>query len=303
MKQMKRFGQGMKTLCALIFMLFIFSGCQLAQEFMQREHTEEDAFVGFFVTFGHFSLEGAFDANDRIYAEREGEYTFIFPVEGIPFFVGTVQQEGEHGGGSSWVTFGEAGPGIISDTMHIHAGDDFTRRTLSGTLHVTPQMADTVYVFNPVYQTPGLDGRIYISRFGGSAVSVAHGDGAPPPEGRVHSFSHVEERATQRNGVTFLHTTTVELAVANMHPPERIVIMQMDANHQALARAEYAPDNVPEEFTPLPGTAYLIVETLRAAEVTDPVLRALYGTNDETIAIFYEMGNRVLAQRFVQVNW
>jgi hypothetical protein len=281
---------------ALVFMLSL-AACglpRLAREGAAWAPPQEDAFAGFFVTMGHSALQeyfGPFD--DRIYAEGTDTSGFTFPgIEGIPFFVGTIT------GPNRVTTFSEAGPGIVGGGMHVHVSDGETRLTLSGTLYVTPRLAGEVFAFNPVFQTP--DGEIYIAR-GGSSVSANRGGSAT--EGRVQSFRKEQTHTVTENGAATTRTASVELSIAVMLPPERIVILGMDADHQIVSIGDIAPGHMPETLRPHPDAAYLIVETHRVGDAESPVLRALYGPGDEYVETFYEMGNGVLNRRLTRLAW
>jgi hypothetical protein len=112
-----------------------------------------------------------------------------------------------------------------------------------------------------------------------------------------------ESRTITENGVSQTLSVSVELGIAVMHPPERIVILQMDTDGRIAVKSEYPPDEVPEVIQPLPGTAYLIVETHRTPDLINPVLRTLYNAGSEAVATFYERENGVLNRRFIQVDW
>jgi hypothetical protein len=294
------FLESRKSLLVISLLLCILSltACQLAREYSEWERPKEDMFIGFFITLGHLNVYN--NPSGRIYAERD-EFTFTFPgVEGIPFFVGTVEEErgDESVRGSSTIIFSDIGPGIVSDRIHVHTSDDVVSRTLSGTLNVNPRLMNHVYAFNPVFQTS--DGKIYIGS-GGSSVSAAHEGWRD--EGRIQSLRMEESRTVTENGVSHTESTSVELWIAAMHPPERIVILQMDADHNIIYRSEYLPNEVPDALTPLPEAAYLIVETHRNGAANPPIIRALYGKSDGAVETFYERENGVVNRRFTQVEW
>ncbi|MCL2499844.1 MAG: hypothetical protein FWE90_05855 [Defluviitaleaceae bacterium] len=283
---------------ASIIIFLSLTSCRLAREYSGWERPVEDIFMGFFVTVGNHD---AFFGNERIYAVFEGTGPFTFPgIEGIPFFVGTLEYEYEdaYGTGSVTTSFAEVGPGIVSDTMHTHISDNDISKTLSGTLTVSPRLADAVFRFNPVYQTA--DRRVYIGH-GGSSVTAARISWEF--EGRTQSFRMEESRTITENGVSQTLSVSVELGIAVMHPPERIVVLQMDAESNVIRRAEYLPHEMPEEITPLPATVYFIAETHRDARLNNPVIRALYEPDDEWMQTFRENGNGVLDKWVTRINW
>lgn len=284
---------------SLLFALLLLSGCQLAREYTPAAGTQEDIFVGFFVTMGDmgaFSIHEHFDEQGRIFAVREEgvpgyRAPFVFPVEGIPFFAGRYEHEG------GVIHFGESGPGIISERgMRFYSTDEGSSTVLEGTLNVNPRHTHMVYSFHPVFQTPDL--QVYIG-LGGSSVSVARGGYFG--EGPMQGFRQTHEVTVTENGVTRTTSTSVELGIAVMHTPERVVFIEMDAAHNVLQVREYAPHDVPAELVTLPQTVYVIMETHRCNSALHPVLRELIGAPDYRAAVFYEIENGVINRRFIQI--
>jgi hypothetical protein len=291
----------MSKLFVIVIGILALSGCRLAREHEPWAAQEEDMFIGFFVTADEmggswFAMGEHADPQGRIYAEREispeGIGPFTFPVEGIPFFMARSEFE--------WGTSitSAVGPGIVTSRQHSHFTDTEERFYLEGTLNVNPRLAHMVYTFHPVFQTPDL--RVYIAQ-GGSAISVARDSYFD--EGQIQAFRIVHEATQTLNGVTTTRTVTAELGIAVMFSPRQIVMLEMDADGQLLARHEYAPDAVPPSFTPLRETAYIIIETHRAPDAKNPVTRVLHNANDGAAAVFYETDNGVIARRFVQIEW
>ena len=291
----------------LASLVFLLAGCQLAHSDWAWAREESDSFIGFFITMGHEGHSAvsavADPATGRLYAERTGMHSFEFPgVEGIPFFIAALPGGDWVEGpvlGEGLVTVGEAGPGIVSDGMHVHVTDEGVSHTISGRLYVTPQFARQLFNFHPMYMTA--DFEVYISS-GGSSV-VRHQESDWEFEGGFHSFSKAVSRTTTENGVSQTASTDISLGIYTMFPPEEIVIVQMDADNGVLRREVLSPGAIPEEFSPLPGTAYIIVETHRAAHLENPVIRGLYGPGDDFFTIFELMDSGVLARQFVQLLW
>ncbi|MCL2189620.1 MAG: membrane lipoprotein lipid attachment site-containing protein [Defluviitaleaceae bacterium] len=287
----------MKKIKALIFigLVLLLSGCQLAREWEERERSHEDEMIGFFVTFWDDDIHRAFGNEDRIYAIQD-RFNFTFPINGIPFFVGVARQDLDDGTYISFA-FGETGDGIVQEYFHLHHGDGFTRRTLRGTLYISPRIASEIFTFNPIFQTA--QNAVYIGR-GGSSVS-SHSD-SDIWEGDWRTFSKQSEIVTTVNGVSHTRTTNIELGLRLQHAAETITIIQMDENHHMLTRDVFAPADMPGDFTPLSHTAYLIIEAFRPyAQI--PVQRSLVGEGDGDIVAFYEGENGVLIRRFTQVVW
>lgn len=273
----------------LLGALILLTGCQLARESEQWQ-TEESHFVGFFITLE--SLEAGwvdiFGGAERLYIHRT-DSLFDFPVAGIPFFAGTALYDwGE-------VTFNEVGAGITATRgLHVHFMDEGTRFYLEGTLYVNPRLANQVYVFHPVFQAP--DRQFYIGR-GGSSVSVARSGYFT--DGPIQGFTRTHEVVHTVNGVSTTHFTSAEINIAVMHPPQEIILLEMDAAAQVVARHAFAPDALPLEFAVQQRTVYIIVETHREHDI----LRALVNAGDSSFPLFYEGADGVMHQQWVQVVW
>jgi hypothetical protein len=112
-----------------------------------------------------------------------------------------------------------------------------------------------------------------------------------------------ETHTISENGVTKTDRATIEMSVATMFAPEKIVILQMDGNGGLVSRTEYAPDDMPDSLTPEPGTAFLIAETRkRGAEGSETVAREIYDDDAEGIETFYARGDGVCVKHHTQIN-
>jgi|GEM_PF-1541983 len=291
----------------LASLVFLLAGCQLAHSDWAWAREESDSFIGFFITMGHEGHSAvsavADPATGRLYAERTGMHSFEFPgVEGIPFFIAAVPAGAWVEGpvlGDGLVTIGEAGPGIVSEGMHVHVKDGGTSHSVAGRLYVAPQLMGQLFSFHRIFITP--DFEVYLGS-GGHSVTRHH-ESDWEWEGRIHTFRMEESQTRTENGVSHTTSTEIELAIHMMFAPEGIVVVQMDAENRVLARTAFLPGEVPEAFSPVPDAAYIIVETQRAAHVVNPVIRALYGPSDEAFAVFHLLDNGVLDRRFVQLLW
>jgi hypothetical protein len=290
----------MNKIIIILFIMLSLSACRLAREGDVWPVPQEDMFIGFYVTLWDWNTPDPFGPfHDRIYAERAGDFQFIFPnLAGIPFYIGTVTNETPSG--TSTVTFSDVDLGIISHGMHVHISDNEVRHRLSGTLNVNPRLAENIYQFNPVFQTP--EGDIYIAR-GGSSISASRDSWEEAAEGPLQSFRQEETVTITENGVSTTRSISVELGIAILFPPERFVVLQMDAEHRVLYRDEFAPQHVPDIFHPLPGTAYMIVETHRNPATRNPIIRVLSEPGDPSFETFYVRDNGVVNRRFTQVEW
>jgi hypothetical protein len=145
-------------------------------------------------------------------------------------------------------------PAISDGHMSVNVGDDENSTQLEGTIYVSLTGGGTgPFYFNPVYQ--GADGSVYSTS--GDGISSQ----GIESEGSVMSQTMDYTSTVTENGKTKTESMSIKLNVSAMHPPEKIVVLQMDGGSGLISRKEYAPGEPPESITPERGAEYLIVET------------------------------------------
>ena len=90
-------------------------------------------------------------------------------------------------------------------------------------------------------------------------------------------------------------TTTVQ----GVNLAEKVVLVQMSADHMELDRAEYLPDQMPESVTPAADAAYIIVEEYADGEVT----RTLCQPGGDPIRVFCQEDQLYCLPRFTEILW
>lgn len=110
-----------------------------------------------------------------------------------------------------------------------------------------------------------------------------------------------ETTTMTENGVRTSESNTVIVHIAVMYRPTAITLIQMDSDNRLVRSDTYTPGEVPEKLTLEPDTAYLIVETTKAApngetvftrEIAEPqpddegetVLQTFYAKDDISIS-------------------
>lgn len=269
------------TLALLVAAVLALGGCQLALE-DQAEAAAGDVLVGVLVTQDYldlFDMEGYLNDNlgqlvdggeirsdgsgqqyqGRLYAtltldERGQAEDYVFPgVEGIACMSVRVPATAE---GDSYISSG-SDPALSDKNMHVIVTDEEDRTELSGTIYVAPSRTDQPVYVNPVYQSA--DGSVYAISGNGFQA-----DGSTD-EGLVYA-STVEDSSTwTENGESKTVSMWVEIAVNVMFPPERIVLLQLDADSNILERTEYAPGQLPERLTLAAETEFILAETHKQA--------------------------------------
>ncbi|MDR2572450.1 MAG: hypothetical protein LBD23_19440 [Oscillospiraceae bacterium] len=271
----------------------------------------EDRLVGVFITTKHIDLfdfdsylkdniknfrngeiiidEHSTVYNERLYAtqvtktltsEDTGETIqteeFIFEgIDGISFFSVTVPADTE--GQESYIAsvFDDA---INGGQLHVTSGDDESNIKLDGTIYVVPKVdMDLVFYINLVYQS--LDGSVYL--LSGSGISTS----GAVDEGTVMSQSFTAVYTTNENGRTKTESIYVSVSFSIIFAPEKITILQMDADNILVSRTEYEPDAVPKTTLVEQNAAYLIVETQKRDHDGNRVIsREIYDSDIESIA-------------------
>lgn len=89
-----------------------------------------------------------------------------------------------------------------------------------------------------------------------------------------------------------------------MFPPERIVVLQMDADSSILMRTEHVPGGLPGMLTPEPATEYIVVETYKKdPEGNDKISRRLYDNSDESLETFFCREDGICVRQWTQLEW
>lgn len=309
-----------------VLLMMSFCGCQLAQKNMGEDSatahiigliiTTEyldlfdaeaylaDHFAG--ISSGEFSFSENSDRyNGRYYATLQPitdpngtgsqktyyQYEFI-GIEGMPFF------SANHPDSVDMSDFlASCYDSAVSDIhTHIFISDSGERVELDGTIYLATTQTNKSLFLNPVYQTQ--DGSVY----------VESGDfferGGVIDEGLFVTNTYSDTTTTTRNGVSETGGNTIQLSIAFLNPPEKIVVIQMDQNSKMVKSAEFAPGELPETLTPEPSTEYVVVETYKAdSEGSSVVTRDLFSRDDETFFSFYARTDGICVKQWTTLEW
>ncbi len=301
--------------CALLLALSL-CGCQLARE--DTAAAQNDRLIGAYITKEHldlFDMEGYFNDHassffkggeviiedqkqyqGRLYAtlqlispetgERSetGEYVFE-DLDGVAFFV--PQRTMPDGGSYIGATTDNAVCGV-----HLAVGDNST--SITGTLYVEPGTFAVAYV-NPVYQSS--DGQVYVTM--GSGVSFSGVEG----EGMAFTQTMDEKNTITENGQTQEQSFKIAVTVEVKNKITGVDIVQMDAGHNRLAVAHYAPGDLPEIVAAEPAAAYIVVETQSISAEGKTVDREVFGREDESFTGYHAREDGIFEPVFVQLQW
>ena len=287
----------MKRIFALILLVCLLSGCQLASE-EKHEDQRQDKLVGVFVTFEPmelgFDIEGWIEDNGitdgaEISMEESLQYQEKRPVtlsdEGwvVPGYEGI--SVGRYWNGEYWTGF--SGEGICEMNSNIAAGDDGDNIKVEGTVYF-PADAEVMLCTNPVYQTP--EGEFYVVQ--GQSFHSNVGTGSM-------SQSVRDEKTWTENGTSHTFCAEFKTTVQGVELAEKVVLVWMTADHTEVSRAEYDPDALPESLTPAEGAAYLIVEEIAGENIT----RTIYQPEDEQITVYYQSEQPWCLPDIMEIHW
>lgn len=312
----------MKRMIALLLICVMLTGCSLAREGDREEETMvSDQLIGMLITVDYLGTETgdiyedlpvwnpessgmadplhyASNVGKRLYAELvpeeyevDGEIhttmQYVFPEgTGIPFMNFLVLENGERENYWSFMDSQE-----ISDVnRHLISRDDSSSIELSGTVYVDARATDLVLHLNPVHQTP--EGEVYaLGTFpmGFHAVSMS---GCPQT---------ITQEVETAIGTIKTSGASVTLNIQTIHLPEKYVVIEMNGENAAVRSSEFAPEEMPKQYTPQEGTQYLLVEAHHDKGIT----RTVCDRNDETARIesFYPSDFGILIRGYTSIEW
>lgn len=299
-------------------------GCRLAKENSAPEG--EDRLIGVFITTEHldlFNVEGYINDhfnggltggemtidgdnsryNERLYAtvtapggasdERMEPGDYVFEgVEGIRYFI--VSMPGTETTDSYFASIGDEG--ISDGHTDIKVGDEGESLILEGTIYVAPDIGGHAFFVNPVYQDE--NGEIYVTSGTGSSSSGIQTEGTSFSQNLEASYINTE------NGKTMTDAISITVTVSIKNVPEKLVILQMDANHNVMARDEYDPGAVPKSMTPHEDVSYIILESYNVdADGNIQVKRDLCGKDEAYLRSYHSREDGIIIGQDTKLNW
>ena len=314
------------VVCA-VMMLSMLTGCQLALENAGENTPAQDKLAGVFVTteyidlfdfesyiednlningsFGNYSGDDIVVEGDtknyegRLYATLKE----IEPAQGDTPAYEQYDFEGAEGYSLLYITVPRAGerdshnftmsdPAVSNPSIAVNSSNEGETTTIEGTIRFIPTDEETIFHFNPVYQSP--DGSVYLTA---SRMSMVAG-----PFGSSSILS--DTYTVTENEKSYTKDITIKVNLEFMFAPENIVILQMGSDSQVLSREEYTPGKLPENFEPLENTEYLIVETHgRDYEGEQTITREVFGKDEESFATYFANTDKVCTSQSTNIVW
>lgn len=310
-----------------LMLLFVLSGCSLAKEDAGKEVLEsdeivQDRLIGVVVTEEHLDLfnmeaflndnvdkivdgqviegDGSAKYQDRIYAtlDKHGSdepYKWDIYFEGVDGHV-LITPTLQHGEGESF--FMTEGDDAFSDVnTHYVSTDEGEEIYLEGTIYLQSggKHADAYYL-NPVYQTEA--GEIYL--IGGNGL----GSNTLGEEGNEMSHTIDGTCNSTVNGVTESYMISIKSKFITLNSPMKVKFYYMNEKHEILSIQEFAPEEVPEEFEAVEGTAYVLMETEKEGVEGVRIEREVCEPDKEgqmTVKVFCPSEDGILIQKYVKI--
>lgn len=306
---MKRYISLLAILTAIAALL---CGCSLARSDMDASAASRGRLIGVYITTEYidlFDLEGYIGANasalsggsigeadaaqynGRLYAELVDE-RYVFPgMDGFAFFMATT----EHEYGTSYSNY--SGEGVCGCKIAVNTNDNEDSHEealeLECTIYGLTGRNDRHVIYtNPVYQTA--DGEVYLTSGHGISTSGV-GAGALVSQKLTDSTTVTD---SEGNAATSSASVNVHYVIAEL--PLGYTLIEMDADSREITRHEYAPGELPPEYTANNSTAYIIVESRTASGST----YALYSAENTDIVTYAELKEKgVLTEKHTYVTF
>ena len=289
-----------RILILMLVMAMFLTGCQLAVETVNEQGMHNpDRLVGVVVTTEHldmFDMEGYLEDNlgaimagknpdqsdyqGRLYAQEEvvhgitedGKncYTTYYNfdhVDGIALLRYTAHTYTEGGELLAEFTTGMTDDGL----WDIHFGMELTE----GSVYFPENSGEIMLYVNPVYQDA--DGKLYLVQ--GDGMHSADGLGSM-------SMWYTETQTETRDGESSTRKREIKITAEWVPVAEKVVLVQMNAENQIIARQEYTPEELLEELIPEADCAYIILEQHAGGEVTRRLLQ-----KEDAYFIVHTMGD------------
>ena len=217
----------------------------------------------------------------RLMADTDGN----FPVEGYCFYRAELETE------SGSVTTLVSDEAFSGSAPALTATDEGTDLSFTGTIYASAGSANRAFYCNPIYQTA--EGGLYALSGSGMLLS---GDEVP---GAAMTQTLKDEAVWTVNGVSRRSCTELALRVEFVEPPEQAELLQYDADGALLRRDTFAPEDVPEQLTPEPRAAWIVIRQHTASGEQDSISTP----EDADFTILSPHADGLCVQRRTELLW
>lgn len=304
-----------KVSVLLMFALMVsLCGCQLAkgEELVEHGQSMTDKLIGAFITEEHldlFDMEAYLNDNldsimsgkelgpgeqaqyeGRIYATPagylenglpDGHFTFE-GLEGYAYFTPTV----EHPEGETTVVNADSCFSDIKNNYH-SVDNNLQEISTEATLYVADDVGHVAFFMNPVYQDDS--GNVYLMAGTGISSDMV---------GSMSQSMDMERKVTI-DDVETTEKYAIKITYKGIPRPERIAVLQMDAESRVLSREEYLPGQLPEQIDPVEGADYIILETITREET----IREVVPQEERWMHTYDPQDNGICEQQSTEVLW
>ena len=236
----------LSILCCLIA-LAVLSGCSLAADSGDGAQAR-DRLIGGLLTKDYI---------EKTYATAEYEDGRLksLDFEGIDGHYAVLNAYGDQNGELYYNTIISDGTDVATN-YGIHDSDGEENRTIElkfqGHVLVDKDCGEGIAYLNPVYMTA--DGRIY---------TVAGNSGTLKKDGLGASMGWGIDKTVKMEIGNWKEEVKIKIFVdcALVKEPTKVIICQMDKNHETMTREDYLPDAVPEKLSVEEGCEYVMILT------------------------------------------
>lgn len=173
-------------------------------------------------------------------------------------------------------------------------GDNEERVEIKGSVHVSTGEAPRVYSFHPIFQDQA--GKVYVKQGNQASANLYE-------EGSSYSTELSGRVSAEQNGKKVNQKTIINISVTVMNPPQTVSILQMNSANECIEKTDYAPDEIPDEITPHPQTAYFIVESTVKTKEGEAKKRELFDEKTECLNSYQELKNNFCVQNQTHILW
>ena len=295
---MKKTRDWMAALAGVLFLSL--TGCQLAETGTAQEG--EGIFVGLFLTSECLVDSPLVEEDGRIYGQIEGTLTdetedahedsirCVFPgIEGIGFYQMAVRYGEEP---LDYCMVPDQDGALQERDTAINIGRDGIDQEIAmqGTLIVSSEADRYPAYANKLYQRS--DRELYLIPEE-SPLGAWH---IPENDSVSQTYQETVIKDQEKRA------TTVELTITAIPPIEKVVWTQLDQNHHITARAEYAPEDIPDTLIPEASTTYMIVEHFHKGK-TIPDTREIINPETEAITTLSLQTEGYYLAQDTEIRW
>lgn len=168
--------------------------------------------------------------------------------------------------------------------------------SIEGTLYFASKSVDVIHAYS-VYQSK--DGRVYLVRIAGRGVNgeVSERIGFSQTYKDEHMLT-INENQSNHSQVGDGVEVIVNIGIKYI--PQKVKFIQINTEHVQISREEYEAQDLPEEVSIGPNTAYLVVESNVNTPDGEVVRREIFDREDEQFIGYVLRDGWLCAPKYVE---